>query len=199
MIHHHLTTALRAALNYYLDAANQAQTLEHLYNPAHDDATLIKILAELREKTPKVIPHATAGAQSLPLVVCQQMSRNVIHRPLGGSALGVEQTISNQTAQIELMTAGAEATEVLGQLIITALHALRKDFIANGYLTFQFENIAELAPQELLAAEELGVFVRRLTISAMMHDSAGVNLFSPDEVIGTLSLGLSPHGRVTPI
>jgi hypothetical protein len=199
MIHHHLTTALRAALNYYLDAANQAQTLEHLYNTAHDDATLIKILAELREKTPKVIPHATAGAQSLPLVVCQQMSRNVIHRPLGGSALGVEQTISNQTAQIELMTAGAEATEVLGQLIITALHALRKDFIANGYLTFQFENIAELAPQELLAAEELGVFVRRLTISAMMHDSAGVNLFSPDEVIGTLSLGLSPQGRVTPI
>lgn len=199
MIHHHLTTALRAALNYYLDAANQAQTLEHLYNTAHDDATLIKILAELREKTPKVIPHATAGAQSLPLVVCQQMSRNVIHRPLGGSALGVEQTISNQTAQIEVMTAGAEATEVLGQLIITALHALRKDFISNGYLTFQFENIAELAPQELLAAEELGVFVRRLTISAMVHDSAGVNLFSPDEVIGTLSLGLSPQGRVTPI
>lgn len=199
MIHHHLTTALRAALNYYLDAANQAQTLEHLYNTAHDDATLIKILAELREKPPKVVPHATAGAQSLPLVVCQQMSRNVIHRPLGGSALGVEQTISNQTAQVELMTAGAEATEVLGQLIITALHALRKDFISNGYLTFQFENIAELAPQELLAAEELGVFVRRLTISAMMHDSAGVNLFSPDEVIGTLSLGLSPQGRVTPI
>jgi hypothetical protein len=199
MIHHHLTTALRAALNYYLDAANQAQTLEHLYNTAHDDATLIKILAELREKSPKVIPHATAGAQSLPLVVCQQMSRNVIHRPLGGSALGVEQTISNQTAQIELMTAGAEATEVLGQLVITALHALRKDFISNGYLTFQFETIAELAPQELLAAEELGVFVRRLTISAMMHDSAGVNLFSPDEVIGTLSLGLSPQGRVTPI
>ena len=199
MIHHHLTTALRAALNYYLDAANQAQTLEHLYNTAHDDATLIKILAELREKSPKVIPHATAGAQSLPLVVCQQMSRNVIHRPLGGSALGVEQTISNQTAQIELMTAGAEATEVLGQLIITALHALRKDFISNGYLTFQFENVAELAPQEMLAAEELGVFVRRLTISAMMHDSAGVNIFSPDEVIGTLSLGLSPQGRVTPI
>ena len=199
MIHHHLTTALRAALNYYLDAANQAQTLEHLYNTAHDDATLIKILAELREKSPKVIPHATAGAQSLPLVVCQQMSRNVIHRPLGGSALGVEQTISNQTAQIELMTAGAEATEVLGQLIITALHALRKDFLSNGYLTFMFENIAELAPQELLAAEELGVFVRRLTISAMMHDSAGANLFSPDEVIGTLSLGLSPQGRVTPI
>lgn len=199
MIHHHLTTALRAALNYYLDAANQAQTLEHLYNTAHDDATLIKILAELREKSPRVIPHATAGAQSLPLVVCQQMSRNVIHRPLGGSALGVEQTISNQTAQVELMTAGAEATEVLGQLVITALHALRKDFISNGYLTFQFENIAELAPQELLAAEELGVFVRRLTISAMMHDSAGVNLFSPDEVIGTLSLGLSPQGRVTPL
>jgi len=199
MIHHHLTTALRAALNYYLDAANQAQTLEHLYNTAHDDATLIKILAELREKSPKVIPHATAGAQSLPLVVCQQMSRNVIHRPLGGSALGVEQTISNQTAQIELMTAGAEATEVLGQLIITALHALRKDFISNGYLTFQFENVAELAPQEMLAAEELGVFVRRLTLSAMMHDSAGINLFSPDEIIGTLSLGLSPRGRVTPL
>jgi hypothetical protein len=199
MIHHHLTTALRAALNYYLDAANQAQTLEHLYNTAHDDATLIKILAELREKSPKVIPHATAGAQSLPLVVCQQMSRNVIHRPLGGSALGVEQTISNQTAQIELMTAGAEATEVLGQLIITALHALRKDFISNGYLTFQFENVAELAPQEMLAAEELGVFVRRLTLSAMIHDSAGINLFSPDEIIGTLSLGLSPRGRVTPL
>ena len=199
MIHHHLTTALRTALNYYLDAANQAATLEHLYNTAHDDTTLVKVLAELREKTPKVIPHATAGAQGLPLVVCQQLSRNVIHRPLGGTALGVEQTISNQTAQIEVMTAGAEVAEVLAQLVVTALHALRADFIANGYLTFQLDSIAELAPQEMLAAEELGVFVRRLNISAMLHDSAGASIFSPDEVIGTLSLGLTPQGRVTPL
>ena len=199
MIHHHLTTALRTSLSYYLDQANQQALLDHLYNTAHDDATLIKILQELREKAPKVIPHATAGAQALPLVVCQQMSRNVVHRPLGGSALGVEQTISTQSAQIEVMTTGAESAEVLSQIVITALHALRKDFISNGYLTFQFENIAELAPQELLAAEELGVFVRRLNISAMMHDSAGVDLFSPDLIVGTLSLGLSPQGRVTPI
>lgn len=199
MIHHHLTTALRTSLTYYLDQANQQALLDHLYNTAHDDATLIKILQELREKAPKVIPHATAGAQALPLVVCQQMSRNVVHRPLGGSALGVEQTISTQSAQIEVMTTGAESAEVLSQIVITALHALRKDFISNGYLTFQFENIAELAPQELLAAEELGVFVRRLNISAMMHDSAGVDLFTPDLIVGTLSLGLSPQGRVTPI
>lgn len=199
MIHHHLTTALRTALNYYLDAANQAQALEHLYNTAHDDTTLIKVLAELREKTPKVIPHATAGAQGLPLVVCQQLSRNVTHRPLGGTALGVEQTISNQTAQIEVMTAGAEAAEVLAQLAVTALHALRADFITNGYLSFQFDSIAELAPQEMLAAEELGVFVRRLNISAMLHDSSTARLFSPDEVVGTLSLGLTPQGRVTPL
>ena len=199
MIHHHLTTALKTALNYYLDIANEQETLDHLYNQAHDDVTLIKILGELREKTPKVIPHATAGAQSLPLVVCQQLSRNVVHRPLGGSALGVEQTISNQTAQIEIMAAGAEATEVLSQLIVTALHALRKDFIKNGYLTFQFESIAELAPQEMLAAEELGVFVRRLNISAMIHDSAGMHIFSTDDIIGSLSLGLAPAGRVSPI
>jgi len=199
MIHHHLTTALRTSLTYYLDLANQQALLDHLYNTAHDDATLIKILQELREKAPKVIPHATAGAQALPLVVCQQMSRNVVHRPLGGSALGVEQTISTQSARIEVMTAGAETAEVLSQIVITALHALRKDFIANGYLTFQFENIAELAPQELLAAEELGVFVRRMNLTAMMHDSAGVDLFTPDQIVGTLSLGLSPQGRVTPL
>ncbi len=199
MIHHHLTTALRTSLTYYLDQANQQALLDHLYNTAHDDATLIKILQELREKAPKIIPHATAGAQALPLVVCQQMSRTVVHRPLGGSALGVEQTISTQSARIEVMTAGAETAEVLSQIVITALHALRKDFIANGYLTFQFENIAELAPQELLAAEELGVFVRRMNLTAMMHDSAGVDLFTPDQIVGTLSLGLSPQGRVTPI
>lgn len=199
MIHHHLTTALRTSLTYYLDQANQQALLDHLYNTAHDDATLAKVLQELREKAPKIIPHATAGAQALPLVVCQQMSRTVVHRPLGGSALGVEQTISTQSARIEVMTAGAETAEVLSQIVITALHALRKDFITNGYLTFQFENIAELAPQELLAAEELGVFVRRMNLTAMMHDSAGVDLFTPDQIVGTLSLGLSPQGRVTPI
>lgn len=199
MIHHHMTTALRTALNYYLDAANQAQALEHLYNTAHDDTTLITVLTELREKAPKVIPHATAGAQGLPLVVCQQRSRNVTHRPLGGTANGIEQTISNQTALIEIMAAGAEAAEVLAQLVVTALHALRADFISNGYLTFQFDSIAELAPQEMLAAEELGVFVRRLNISAMLHDTAGARIFSADEVIGTLSLGLTPQGRVTPL
>lgn len=199
MIHHHLTTALRTALTHYLDQANQQALLDHLYNTAHDDATLIKIIEELREKAPTIIPHATAGTQALPIVVCQQMSRTVLHRPLGGSFSEVEQTISNQSAQIEVMTAGAEATEVLGQIVVTALHALRKDFIANGYLTFQFESIAELAPQELLAAEELGVFVRRINLTAMMHDSAGVNIFTPDQIIGTLTLGLSPQGRVTPI
>ena len=66
MIHHHLTTALRTSLTYYLDQANQQALLDHLYNTAHDDATLIKILQELREKAPKIIPHATAGAQALP-------------------------------------------------------------------------------------------------------------------------------------
>jgi|DEB0MinimDraft_6_1074348.scaffolds.fasta_scaffold10004_3 hypothetical protein len=199
MIHHHLTTAIRAAVTYYLDAANQAATLEHLYNTAHDDTTLIKIIEELREQPPKVIPHATAGAQGLPLIVCQQLSRTVTHRPLGGTALGIEQTISNQTAQIEIMAAGAEATETLSQMVVTALHALRADFISNGYLTFQFDSIAELTPQEMLAAEELGVFVRRLNISAMIHDSAGRHIFTADEVIGTLTLGLKPSGRVTPL
>ena len=91
MIHHHLTTALRTSLAYYLDQANQQALLDHLYNTAHNDATLIKIIEELREKAPKVIPHATAGAQALPIVVCQQMSRNVIHRPLGLSLIHISE------------------------------------------------------------------------------------------------------------
>ena len=154
MIHHHLTTALKASLDYYLEPANEQSWLDHLYNPSHDDQLLLKALSELRADPPKVIPHATAGVQGLPLIVCQQLNRSVIHRPLGGSALGLEQTISTQSAQVEIMATGSELTEILAQTVVTALHALRKEFISNGYLTFQFDQIAELAPQEQLAAGE---------------------------------------------
>jgi hypothetical protein len=199
MIHHHLTTALRVAVNYYLDADNQASTIAQLYAPAHDESALIQIIEELRNAPPKVIPHATAGAQKLPLIVAQQLSRAVIHRPLGGHSGGLEQSISRQTAMIEIMAAGVEVTETLSQMVVLALHALRSDFLRNGYLSFQFEDVAELAPQEQLAAEELGVFVRRVNISAMLHDTASRHSFSTDEIIGTLTLNLSPLGRVRPI
>ena len=93
------------------------------------------------------------------------------------------------------MAKGADEAEILATTVLRSLQQARGDFLANGYIYFSIESIDELNPQEQLAAEELGVFVRRLSISAQIQEDVA-RLFE-DPTLGTLSLGLAPSGKVT--
>lgn len=197
MIHHHLVTALNSGLSIYLDQNNQAAWLDLMSDTAHDDNYLIRVYNEIIQHKPQVKPYAAAGTASLPLVVAQQLSRNVRHRPLGGTANGKESIISQQEAKIEIMAGAADVCDVLSQTVYKIIQGLRKDFLANGYLSFMINSIDELAPHESLAAEELGIFVRRISLEAMIQEGSAT--IRPDTVLGTLTIGLAPQGKVRPI
>jgi len=197
MIHHHLITALNAGLNLYLDPNNQAEWRELLSDTAHDDSLLDRIYNELVNDRPQVRPHASAGTAQMPLIVVQKLSRNVVHRPLGGTANGKESTISRQEAKIEVMAAGSDVCDVLSQTVYKILQGFRSDFLANGYLSYMMSSLDELDAHELLAAEELGIFIQRLSLEAMIQDESAT--IRPDTLLGPLTLALAPEGRVRAI
>ena len=77
------------------------------------------------------------------------------------------------------------------------LQTSRADFLGAGYVSFQIDQQEELAPVEELAAEELGAFLRRISVSAMLQEDA-LRSGGFDPVIGTLKLALAPDGGVSP-
>ena len=194
MMHHHILTSLKGSLNYYLTTANKNNWLALFDNTAHNDTLLSQVYTELQNNKPQLRPYAQAGTAELPVIVAQLMSRTVTDRQLGHSANGLESLISRQTVKIEIMCKGADEAEVLAVTVLRALQQARGDFLANGYLYFSVESIEELAPQEQLVAEELGVFVRRIQVSSQIQEEVA-RVFE-DATLGTLSLGLAPSGRV---
>ena len=195
MMHHHILTSLKGSLGYYLTTANKNKWLALFDNTAHNDSLLSQVYTELQNNKPRLMPHAQAGTASLPLVVAQLMSRTVTDRPLGHSAGGVESLISRQSVKIEIMCKGSDEAEILAVTVLRALQQARGDFLQNGYLYFSVDSIEELAPQEQLVAEELGVFVRRIEVSSQVQEEVA-RLFE-DTTLGTLTLGLEPSGRVS--
>jgi len=195
MMHHHILTSLKGSLGYYLTTANKNKWLALFDNTAHNDSLLSQVYTELQNNKPRLMPHAQAGTASLPLVVAQLMSRTVTDRPLGHSANGVESLISRQSVKIEIMCKGSDEAEILAVTVLRALQQARGDFLQNGYLYFSVDSIEELAPQEQLVAEELGVFVRRIEVSSQVQEEVA-RLFE-DTTLGTLTLGLEPSGRVS--
>lgn len=194
MIHRHILTALHSALSQYLDPTKEADAIAVLDSTAYGVDSLRRTLAKLRESPPSLRVHAQAGTAQPPLIVVQQLSRRVTDRPLGHSAGGEDSAISKQDARLEVFAKTDEETELLADLVSRGLQQSRSDFIQNGYLYFTVEGLEDLAPHEQLAAEELGLYVRRLSVSAMIQEDAA-RLF-PAPTLGTLTIGLKPQGRV---
>lgn len=194
MIHKHLLSTLHARLSFFLLAANEDKAIEALDNIAISQDKIKATLSKIRAHPPELREHAKAGSATPPLIVTQQLSRRVQERPLGHSVNGVESAISRQEARVELIAKTSEECEVLADLVRASLVSSREDFLKNGYLYFELGGLEELGPHEQLTAEELGVFVRRLSVNAMIQEDVARQIAPP--VLGPLTLGLSPNGRV---
>jgi hypothetical protein len=195
MIHRHLLTVLHSSLSYYLDAQNEQKVISLLDSTSIGVETLKKTLQKLRADPPSLQVHAEAGTAKLPLVVAQMQSRRVTERPLGHVFRGEESVISKQDARIEICTRTEEETELLSDLCFRGLHQSRSDFLRNGYLFFSLEGQDELSAQEQMTAEDLGLFIRRLSVSAMIQEDTSAIAITP--TLGTLTIGLIPNGRVS--
>ena len=194
MIHRHILSSLHAYLAHYLDPANEAAALDLVDGTSVNGAQLNKILARVRGKI-NLRTYAQAGNATPPLIVAQLQNRRAVHRPLGHTFNGGASSISKQDAQVEVLCTNNEECEILSAITAASLEAARADFVANGYLFYEVEGLDEPTPQELLASEELGIYSRKISVSAMVQESFAPVI--PPSSLGNLSLGLAPDGRVT--
>lgn len=192
MMHHHLLIALRAQFDYYLAPAHRAEWLA--FFPEMEPAYVGGILDEISADPPSLRPHASAGSATLPLIVARLQNSRVTQRPLGHSAGGEETQITEHSCQLEILAKTEELALVLAVSVLKMAHNLRVDFLKNNYSYYEVQGFDPLSPQEALASEELGVFVRRLDLKGQSLD-ASIAVAS-DPTLGTLTLGLIPDGRV---
>ena len=196
MLHLHTLAALRAALSHYFSDAGRAAWLE-LFSEA-DQTRAGRLWVELTEAPIELRTHAQAGAMKPPAVIAQLTERRVLERPLGHTAGGLEASISEQSVELEVFARGAEEAEALAYTTARALQQARGDFLKNGYIFYSLESARDLEPHEAAAAEELGLFVRRLSLRAQGHDEAA-RLGEWEQIKGPLSLDIDHRGgRFTP-
>lgn len=196
MLHLHTLAALQPALAYYFSDEGRAAWLE-LFAPG-DQARAARLWAELSGEPVELRTHASAGPLNPPSIVAQLTERRVLERPLGHSIGGTETAISEQSVEVEIFGRGSEETEALTLTIARALQQARADFLTNGYIFFSVESLRDLEPHEAAAAEELGLFVRRLSLRAQGHDDAA-RLGTWETTLGPLTLQIEHRGgRFTP-
>lgn len=192
MLHLHALAALKPALSYYFSDEGQEAWLE-LNTTAQSPARALALWQELKSLQVELRPHAQAGLMKPPAIIAQLQGRRVTERPLGHTAAELEDCISELDAQLEIFTNGAEEAEALALTAWRALQQARGDFLKNGYIYLSLESISELEPHEAAAAEELGLFGRRITLRAQAHEAAA-RLGAWDELKGPLTLDIEHRG-----
>ena len=195
MMHRHLITAIGSGLDHYKGDQGAFSALLGIPSLGADLAQ--DMFNRLNSSPPALRSYGEAGTAQLPVIVVRLLSRSVEQRPLGHTAGGEESAITRQRARIDIMTRSEDYTDTLSSLVMRILQTSRSDFLRSGYVLFQIDQQEELAPVEELAAEELGAFMRRISVSAMLQEDA-LRAGNFDPVVGSLSLALAPSGRVSP-
>lgn len=136
------------------------------------DATLEKWWTALRAK----LPHfhlATARApedRTWPIVNVQLSSETVIEQALGDFAYRtdagdeVSGFIVDQVVSIEILEDTPELCRAMHTVLRACIVNARKPFLEAGYLDFRYVGADELSESERLAAESMGIYVRRLRV-----------------------------------
>tara|TARA_R100001463_G_scaffold56648_1_gene108720 strand:+ start:141 stop:1172 length:1032 start_codon:yes stop_codon:yes gene_type:complete len=123
--------------------------------------------SELVANAPTVRTHAAAGTGDLPAIVVQLVSETRREEALGGFSrsdrgVPVYTSVIEQKIKISVLSHNAELTRALHVLVRAIMFGSLSRFLEQSYLDVTYLEGEELAPAEELAAEELGIFMRRM-------------------------------------
>lgn len=128
---------------------------------------------QLKEKEPSFRASFAPGAENFPLVVVQLESEREAERPpLGQFAYrrddgrSVQQLIVRQIVTSTIMTNHPELTRALHVVCRAIVSRLGPTFMKQ-YIDVKYDSAEDLAPDEQLVAEDLGVYVRRQRFEAI--------------------------------
>ena len=129
---------------------------------------------QLREKEPSFRASFAPGAENMPLVVVQLESEREAERPPLGhfsyrrkdDQRKVQQLIVRQVVTTTIMSNHPELTRALHVVCRATVSRLGSMFMKQ-YIDVKYDSAEDLAPDEQLVAEDLGVYVRRQRYEAI--------------------------------
>jgi hypothetical protein len=151
-------------------------------------ATLAEWHALLVAEEPEIRATFAPGTpEAFPLISVELMSETPEVRGLGNS-LGIEDGgtrrilgfTAGQRAEVSIIAKRDEATRALSVIVRAVMLRAVKSFMRSGYVSIQYEGAGELSLDEMLVAEELGIYSRRLSYSAR------VEVAVPEQPAGTV-------------
>tara|TARA_A100001388_G_scaffold263942_3_gene234790 strand:+ start:1687 stop:2346 length:660 start_codon:yes stop_codon:yes gene_type:complete len=168
----HLLQGMQAGVKEYLDSE---VSFKELFKGVSDDL-LGSWFNELQRQRPTVKAAFSPGADDFPVIAVQLEAENTDtpSHPLGryshelDDGRRVEKVLLTQRVSVTILSKHPEITRCLHVICRATATRLTKPFL-KFYDDVKFMDAADLAPDENLLAEELGIYVRRQRYEALSY------------------------------
>lgn len=137
------------------------------------DATLSAWFADFssNEHFPTFRTQNSQGTAQAPLITVIPQTENVIQQVLGSFGGRVQgetrdSYLVQEGVEVVLFAKSPDMARVY-HVVARASHAIaRRPLLRAGYMSVEYTGAQPLSPEEEIAAEELGIYVRRISVSA---------------------------------
>lgn len=169
---------------------------------------------EFNQHYPEFRTRNARGTDEAPMLVVSPLSETVTRTILGdydsrrSDGVGVDAYLVRETAEVMILARSPDLLRVYHVIARAGIAIARRPLHSAGYHIVEYGGADGLAPEEELAAEELGLYVRRLTatgerrvaIPIPQASEFSVPVYSGDEILVLASDQTSAegtHGGVT--
>ena len=164
----HMISALSAGFAFYRTREPEFKALF----TSVSDSVLSDWFSEFDAHFPAFRTRNARGTDEAPLIVVSPLSERVTQTMLGdfdgrdAQGLGVDAYLVRETLDLTIIAKSPDMTRVYHVVARAAIAIARRSLHRVGYHLVEYGGADALAPNEELAAEEVGLFIRRLTVSA---------------------------------
>jgi hypothetical protein len=152
---------------------------------------------ELSDHYPLFRTRNTRGTDEAPMLVVTPQDERVTQTIIGDfdtrddQGRGVDSYLIRETVEVLIMARSADMARVYHVLTRASIAIARRALHRAGYHLVEYGGASGLAPEEDLAAEELGLYIRRVTVTADRRVSItipasaefDVDVYSGDEIL----------------
>lgn len=162
-----IINALSSGFSYY-------RTREAEFNALFNGVSasvLSAWFAELSEHFPAFRTRNARGVDEAPMLVVSPLSENVTQTMLGdydsrnAEGQGVDAYLVRESAEIMILAKSPDMVRVYQVLTRASIAIARRPLHSAGYHLVEYGGADALSPDEELSAEELGLYIRRLTVT----------------------------------
>ena len=172
--------ALSSGFLYYKSRQNH---FKNLFRGVADH-TLSTWFSEFSDQFPTFRTRNARGTEEAPMLVVSPQSENVQQNVLGdferrgADGVAVDTYIVRESVEILIVAKTPDMVRVYHVVARASIAIARRPLHRAGYHLLEYGGADGLSPEEELSAEDLGLYVRRLTVTGDHHVSIPIPLES---------------------